>query len=368
LLACSCGKETRGAGGQEARELGVKPLYEGSLEAPLLGLVLAEPVSVLLHDPPAPGSSQVQWERVEANHFVTLSRDWTRILRFSLGPESTSAYFRSVEEPTQLPGLARFALDSTGATTVAWLTPGEDSGRASLWIGDQQGEQVEKVDVPGLLWVDVSNDGRRLAYGTSAESVVLTRKAERLDHAAAGIFGALSARGAWLAVERELDEGDEAHVLTLMRLDPPLSKDIPVTGDGLQLVFDPGEGRLARVSSRSVQTIWLGGAEPAVERELQAPEGSDWRSAAFEENGRLALGRIQVSQRPKRFPKEEALPDLPGKARFFVEVFEPGATAAGARGSGDVALWNGRSPEVAFAGNGRLFAVVWPSAFEVVLP
>jgi hypothetical protein len=344
----------------------VRPIYQGSSEAPVAALLLLpEPVTYVTGPGAPEGNDHV--ERLEEGEQVTLSRDWKHLVRSRFAPGKTSIEFG--QRTVELRGRAGLALDSDGRTIVTWTQRDEDEltdqdeRDHELSIHDSAGEVLHRAPIAYPEWVDVAPRGERIALAQPGETLVLAREGEVIGRYPAARRGALSAEGTWLALETP--GASPRFVMVRVGRDTAA---FDVTEPAVALAFDTGSTRLARVTQRRLQLYRLGEDEVEPVSERAPPEGFAWRSAAFSGEGRLAAGRIQIVARPQRHPADPPEPDTPGQAFLAVDVFPTltGPDAKPISAVWEVPDWNNRAPEVAFGPSG-LFAVSWPSAFEVEL-
>jgi len=140
-----------------------------------------------------------------------------------------------------------------------------------------------------------------------------------------------------------------------------------LAGPGRALLFDPQSKKLVHVSDTEALVLDVEDSQLTSVRHAP-PAGSEWRDAAYDDQGRLAVSYIRVEREPQRAEDDPDDPFRPGLAHVGIQLFAPATPNPVAQADWDVPLWNHSSPEIAFAANGRLYALVWPSAFEVPLP
>jgi hypothetical protein len=364
--ACSDGSVTRAkeptAPAAEARADGrVRELFRGaSAQAPIAGLWLGARPVVFFDDPAGTVPELDTQRRLAAGEALALSRDWTRLARSRSELGQTLLFFDG--SPFSICGRAGLALDSLGRTSVAWTRPDEDTGEAGrLSILGAGAEVLAEREVEWLDWVEVAASGERIALGGTRETLVLDRGGSPVARLRAAERGRLSSDGAWLALE----SGGERRRFSLVALRAePRVLDFEAREGAVSLAFDPAGARLVRVTPSGLQAFRLEGEKAVIESELPPPAGFAWRSAAFSAGGSMSAGRIRVIERPRRNPAIQPEPDSPGKAELGVDLFSaPAASAASV--VWEVTDWNHRAPEVAFGAGDALFAVAWPSAFEV---
>jgi len=101
---------------------------------------------------------------------------------------------------------------------------------------------------------------------------------------------------------------------------------------------------------------------------LRSAPDSEWRDVAFGPKGRLALSHLRVERKPHGEPGDFEDPLRPGLAHAGVAVYEPPNEQPVLVREWTVEYWNHESPQIAFDRSGRLYAIVWPSAYEIELP
>lgn len=363
-LACVCGRR----GFAQESDLVAKPIFEGSLDAALAGLELSEEPRAFFYGGPARTSREFLKVHLLDTEAVTASRNWRRAVHSGFDGKQTSLHLGG-DAPLPLPGRARFSLDSVGLTTVAWWALDDEASWSHVRILER-GEMKWEADFERLQWTDVSGDGQRVAFGTRAGTLVFDRSGAQSNGLPPAERGILSAKGAWLA----LDSGAGAeHRFTLTRLEPELTSSFLAYGQAVSLAFDAKDRRIARVSPGLLQVFRLEAGGAQLEFERMAPDGFVWRSAALDDGERLAAGRIRVERRTKRERPAKGEPretekESPGTAWIAVDLFAADAAQPEHHALWEAELWNSRSPELSFGASGRLFCIVWPSAFELAQP
>jgi len=334
-------------------------LYRGTARAPIAGLWLGPRPVAFFHDPEGAVPESDSRKRLADEESLVLSSDWTRhlIVRHA----SKEPFFDFYESPVSVPGLTGFALATTGALNVVWTLPDEDAREAEVRILDAAWKELgTPTSIEGLAWVHVSASGERAVLGGARETLLLDRRGEvraRLAHAE---HGKLSPDGAWLALEQT----ENGRRLALVR-DGREPVSFEVKDEAIALAFDARSSRLARITPARLEVYRLDGERPVRESDgREPPPGFRWRSAAYSAEGRLAAGRIRIVHRPERRPATPPEPDTPGEAWLGVDWFGPDSRP-NASASWPVTDWNLRAPELAFGAHETLYALAWPSAFEV---
>lgn len=333
-------------------------LYEGDLTRPAAGLHLGATPLVLAHDlaGDAPERPGVRWLAPTVR--ASLAPDWRTFVLSGREEERTWV---------QAPAGPRSYLEGRPRLLWAggdWLAvPDAEAGpRASLHLLSENGAVLGRVPAQAVEWAAATS--ARLVLGTSVDVRVLERASGKVLPLLAepARLGALSTTGDLLALERA--EGERA-TLVLLGLDGPApTARTAEVAPGQRLRFDPAGTRLLHLAPSEALVLAVD-AELRKVLEIRLEEGWSWRGAAFDATGKLALGRLRVVRQPRRAAEDAANPFRPGEARVAVELFERDAAHARATVEWSVPLWNHAAPELAFAPDGRLFAHVWPSVFEV---
>lgn len=335
----------------------------GTEVAPVVGLALEdEPrafVQVLAPAAPAPPDA-IRLERFQG---LFASVDGARHVQAEIHDGRTLARLPSGSQ-VALDGAYEFVPDSSGDVVVAVSeTPGK-GGEHALLVLDREGSVVTTLETPEPLWVAVARLGTRIAIGSASGVRLVARDGEPVaSFPGASEIGALSDGGGWLAFESETEAENRLWIVPADGAErEPWSLAVP---RGKALLFDARGSRLVHVQGETLRVFAL---EEAWRLALQraAPAGSRWRDAAFDARGRLVAGRIRIDEPLQEVEEPGGKRELRGAAGIGVELLDltagPGEVLA--RTEWTVPRWSGSSPELVVAGE-RIFALVWPSAFEV---
>src|SRR5688572_21980560 len=350
-----------GQAGVQEREL----LFPKSLDhlAPALsveGVQLAAPMTVFYRG--ATETTQEDWKAVGEDEVLVQSSDWTQALK-SGRKDGGWTWFERPPEGTrrEQKGDLRFVIDAARRTTLAFSKEADEAGMREVLSLGPEGEVLARLTVEGLRWVSVSDDGARFTIATGSFVRVLERSGAQVlpDLKEATVSGALASDGAWLAVD--LSASGSGRVKWISLREPqavPVAFDVSAPG---HVAFGSAHDLAAHVTPREVALFQLDDGGPKLLRRLSVPDGFVWRAAAFDVEGRLALGRIRIERRAKRDPSDQANHFRPGAAHLAVDFF---ASIAGQPVSTEweVSLWNYAAPALAFAIDGRCIADAGHSA------
>jgi hypothetical protein len=335
-------------------------LHAGTREAPVAGLRLAPDPVVYVRDLarlPAPGGVIA----LSASETVVTPRGRRHAVTVRRSDGKTALVFDG-EPPIEREGELQVELDDEGRVLLTVRVEPGIQGATHVELLDRRGESLARIAFARVGWTALARDGVRFAVGTDAGVRVFARDGRELAKHPAARVGALSPDGAWLALERERE-------LSLQRLDPTAQDaawTLPVTEPALRLRAAPG--RLIRIAPGRLLVVEHSSEEPAVVLDRPPPPGFVWRDALQEEDGTLLASRLKIERRPRR-ERDSAggARFVAGSARVGIEelVLDPPARR---EVEWDVSLWNAAAPELASAGPGRRYALVWPSAFEVSFP
>jgi hypothetical protein len=347
-----------------AGDPGVEPeftkLFSGTTSAAIVGLVLGRGPEPTVYFRKGGGAVQESPTviGIRPDEILALSQDWTRGVRTTFEEELT--------KPELVQDSARLPIDWTltvGATSIlAWsrADPPDDQ-RPRAWILRPGSERELSLPRSPILWASLAIDEAHVALGLRDSTVVFGSAGTEVARFPMAELGQLSPTGEWLALSHALED---VHLLELIR--PSSGSAIylrtePVDG----LVFDPTGSLLCVVSRRVIRVLDLKQGQAREARALLAPPDQEWRSAIFDRQGRLAVGAIRDVQRARRPGREPNRPPVAASATIVVQVYAPALDQPPVEARLNAGDWNAESPEIAFDPQGRLFTVVWPSAFEV---
>lgn len=351
--------------GVVAARKAARPLFLGSPEAPIVGLRLGDEPEVLYRELTRKADPPVRGQRLPREERATFSRDWTQVVVHRIEEGLTRARTQEGFE-FELDGPQHLSLDGVGRTLVAnELAPRDPRERVVRILGPA-GQELAALRVDGLRWVSLSRDGERIGLGTPQAVRILRRSGDDAWPALAGasVAGELSADGSWLALQRA--QSLELHAL---RGQPSQgSVGSFAVEPGLALRFDGRSKWLAHLSEATARVFSIGPGPLVPEMSVSAAPLTEWRGAAFAPDGRLVLSYLRVERVPRSEPGDLENPLRPGLAHAGIQVFEPPSQVPMFTKEWTVEDWNQASPEIAFDRKGRLYAIVWPSAFEILLP
>lgn len=341
----------------------VLTLQAGSEVAPVVGLsLLAEPKAFVQAlapaDPTPPGAI-----RLERAQNVLFSADGSQHALVEFRGGKTHVELPS-HQRTTLAGAYWFELDSSGQVAIAVPEAPRGRGAHELLLLDRTGLVLKTLETPEPLWISVARLGKRIAVGSASEVRIFDSDGSAIaSFQGESEIGALSDAGGWLAFEQATRTGLR---LVLVRTDDGAQAEtgFPVE-HAAAITFSPDGRWLAHVAAGALQVFTLE-REPRLAFQRAPPRGSQWRDAVFSE-GKLVAGRIRIDEPLREVLEEGPKQGLHGEARIGVEFLD----LAGGQGQllntreWKVAQWSADSPELSARG-ARVFARVWPSAFEVL--
>ena len=333
------------------------PVYTGTREAPISGVWLRPAPFVFFRDFSGQLGNAPDRMRIGNDESTRFTPDWRHVVRYRSHDGQTD--LRLDEGPVWVrPGVVEPALSQAGDAVLTTTYDEDGVARAELLDGD--GDPLHGyVAAEGLLWVALSDGGGRVVLGTGGKVLVFDGALALLTLQNASL-GALSADGLQLVLERG---PAGARSLQLVSLGggqgPSWTQSVPGTATKLSFSGD----KILRVAPGRLQVFDAASNSPAPELDVQPPTGFAWRDAARGPQGQIAGGRLQVFQHAEVVAGPVF---VPGAARYGIDLFEPNQPVRSFER--DVTLWNHESPQLAFDGAGRLYAIVWPSAEEVHIP
>lgn len=334
--------------------------FQGSEVEPVVGLDLGgEPRAFVQALAPAkstpPGAI-----RLERAQNVFFSADGSQHVLVEIHDGKTQVELPS-RSHTTLGGQYWFELESSGRVVVAVSEAPRADGQHELLVLDENGNVLTTVATPEPLWVALASQGSRIAIGTASGVRVVARDGSEVSSfPGESESGALSEQGEWLAFE-QTTAAEPRLVITRVGGQQAV-RGFPVSR-GTALVFSPDGHQLAHVAADKLQVFTLEN-EVRLAFQRAPPTGNRWRDAAFDERGKLVAGRLRVDKPLHDKVEGGATRGLSGVAQVGVETLGESGEVLSAK-EWLVDLWSAASPELAIA-HGRVFALVWPSAFEVM--